>query len=67
MTITITKKHLFAFVGIVACAIIIFLAAKSCGKADYETTAKDMKLNAMVAASISQEILADYQTMARKE
>lgn len=61
MTITITKKHLFVFLGFVACAIIIFFAVKSCGKADYETTAKDMKLNAMVAASLSQEILADYQ------
>lgn len=61
MTITITKKHLFALLGIVACAIIFFLAVNSFGKADYETTAKDMKLNAMVAASISQEILADYQ------
>lgn len=60
MTITITKKHLFAFLGVIVCALIIFFAVKSCGKADYETTAKEMKLNAMVAASISQEILADY-------
>lgn len=61
MTITITKKHLFAFLGIIVCAFIFFLVTKFYGKADYETTAKDMKLNAIVAASISQEILADYQ------
>ena len=61
MTITISKKHLFAFLGIVAIAIIAVLFIKSCGKADYESTAKDMKMNAMITSNIAGQILADYQ------
>ena len=40
MTITIEKKHVYAFIGVLAIAIVAFLLVKSCGKADYEATAK---------------------------
>lgn len=61
MTITIEKKHVYAFIGILAIAIVAFLLVKSCGKADYEATAKDMKMNAMVTSNIAGQLLADYQ------
>ena len=61
MTITIEKKQIYAFLGIVAVAFITVMLVKSCGKADYETTAKDMKLNAMITTNIAGQILADYQ------
>lgn len=61
MTITIEKKQIYAFLGIVAVAFVTVMLVKSCGKADYETTAKDMKLNAMITTNIAGQILADYQ------
>lgn len=61
MTITIEKKHVYVFLGIVLIVIIAIFLPKSCNKPDYETTAKDMKLNAMVTTSIAGQLLADYQ------
>lgn len=61
MTITIEKKHLYALIGIVLVACFIFFGYKSCGKADYKATAKDMKLNTMAATDIATRILSDYQ------
>lgn len=61
MTITIEKKHVYVLLGIVLIVIIAIFLPKSCNKADYETTAKDMKLNAMVTTSIAGQLLADYQ------
>lgn len=61
MTITISKKMGYAILGIVAIAIIAVLLVRSCSKVDYETTAKDMKLNAMITTNIAGQILADYQ------
>ncbi len=52
---------MYAFIGVLAIAIVAFLLVKSCGKADYEATAKDMKMNSMVASNIAGQLLADYQ------
>lgn len=60
MTITIEKKHLFGLLVVILVALVVFMSVKSCGKADYETTAKDMKLNAMIASNIAGQILEDY-------
>lgn len=61
MTITIEKRHLYVIMGIVIIVIATILFPKSCGKPDYEPTAKDMKLNAMIANGIAGQLLADYQ------
>lgn len=63
MTITIEKKHLFILLGILlACAIIFLIAKVDFGKkVDYETTAKDAKVNAYTVVGLSSTILSDYQ------
>ena len=61
MTITIEKKHVYAFLGIVALLIVCIFCYRSCSKADYETTAKDMKMNTRIAMSLATEILSDYK------
>ena len=63
MTITIEKKHLFILLGIILTCAIFFLIAKiGFGKKiDYESTAKDAKINAYTVVGLSSTILSDYQ------
>jgi FKBP-type peptidyl-prolyl cis-trans isomerase len=61
MTITIEKKHVYTFLGIVAIFLFLFLVFKACGKPNYETTAKEMKLNTMATCYLAAEVLSDYQ------
>ena len=61
MKIIIEKKHLFGLLCAVLFVCMVFVSYKSCGKADYETTAKEMKINAMATVSIASQILSDYQ------
>lgn len=61
MTITIEKKHVFTFLGILAFIILVFFGVKSCGKPNYEGNAKEMKLNATTACYLAADILSDYQ------
>ena len=61
MTITIEKKHLWIIGSVILAVLIIFGILKMCGSTNYESKAKDMKLNAKTAISLSLSILADYQ------
>lgn len=61
MTIVIDKKHIYGLIAIVLAGICILLLCKSCEKADYETTAKNMKLNAWITTYYATQILSDYQ------
>lgn len=61
MTITIEKKHIFTFLGILAFIFLVFFGIKACGKPDYETTAKQMKLNTMATCYLAADVLSDYQ------
>lgn len=61
MTITIGKKQVYGFIATVLIGCCIFLGYKSCGKVDYESTAKNMKLNAYITTSYAAQILSDYQ------
>ena len=61
MTITIGKKQVYGFIAIVLIGCCVFLGYKSCGKVDYESTAKNMKLNAYLTTSYAAQILSDYQ------
>ena len=63
MTITIEKKHLFILLGIILTCAIVFLIAKIgfVKKIDYETTAKNAKVNAYTVVGLSSTILGDYQ------
>lgn len=62
MTITIGKKQIYGLLAIVLIGCCILLGYKSCGKVDYESTAKNMKLNAWITTSYAAQILSDYQT-----
>lgn len=61
MTITIEKKHVYGFIAIVLIVCCVFWGFKSCGKVDYEATAKNMKLNAYITTNYAAQILSDYQ------
>lgn len=60
MTITIEKKHLCWFAGILVSVICIVLLINFFSKPDFTKTAVDMKLNSKVIADISKNILVDY-------
>lgn len=40
---------------------IVFIGIKACGKPDYESTAKQMKLNSMATCYLAADVLSDYQ------
>ena len=61
MTIVIDKKHIYGLIAIVLAGICVLLLCKSCEKADYETIAKNMKLNAWITTYYATQILSDYQ------
>ena len=60
MTITIEKKHLYWFAGIIVSVICVVFLINIFSKPDFAKTAVDMKLNSKVIADISKNILADY-------
>ena len=60
MTITIEKKHLYWFAGIIVSVICVVFLINIFSKPDFAKTAVDMKLNSRVIADISKNILADY-------
>ena len=62
MTITIEKKHFFILLGIIVLCVVFLLIGKILfrNKVDYETTARDIKLNSYIVVEISSEILRDY-------
>lgn len=60
MTITIEKKHLYWFAGILVSAICIVLLINYFGKPNFNKTAVEMKLNSKIIADMSKNILADY-------
>ncbi len=62
MTITIEKKHLYVAGAILACILLVWGLVKTCGGSNYESKAKEMKLNAKNVVSLSLSILSDYQT-----
>ena len=61
MTITIEKKHLYIFIGIITLVLIVFCGVKACEKPDYEANANEMKINTMAACYMAADILSDYQ------
>lgn len=61
MTITIEKKHLYVAGAIIASFLIAFVIIKTCGSSNYESKAKNMKMNAKSVVGLSLSILADYQ------
>ena len=61
MTITIGKKHIYIFMGVITLVLIAFYGVKSCEKPDYEANANEMKINTMAACYMAADILSDYQ------
>lgn len=61
MTITIGKKQIYGLLAIILIGCCTLLGYRSCGKVDYESTAKNMKLNALITTSYAAQILSDYQ------
>lgn len=59
MTITLTKKHAFIGIGVLAVFAIIYGLTRIDGF-DYESTAKEAKINMKMLSMVSTEILGDY-------
>lgn len=61
MTITISKKHVVAFLAIILVMVFAFVLYKCSLGTKYVDVAKDMKTNSMVLKDMTYSILKDYQ------